>query len=121
MTTYAVIGSRFPADPVMVRRQVRVFVGHLDDADSIVTGDARGVDSWAAGAARKRGIPVEAVPAEWEKYGRRAGMLRNPVIVGKADVVIAFWDGSSPGTKNGLDHAKRQGKPRVVVWADAVS
>ena len=35
-----------------------------------------------------------------KKYGKRAGILRNRDIVDAADIVVAFWDGKSPGTKN---------------------
>jgi hypothetical protein len=119
MTVYAVIGSRFTGREwetgELVRDGIASFVRHLDQLDDrIVTGDAQGADTWVREAAEHKGILVEVVPAEWEKYGRKAGVLRNPRIIAKGDVVVAFWDGLSPGTKNGIKHAKAMVKPRVV-------
>ena len=56
------------------------------------------------------GISLSSVPADWKRYGKRAGPLRNTEIVRQADMVIAFWDGRSRGTRNTIDKALRAGK-----------
>jgi len=48
---------------------------------------------------------------EWDKYGKRAGAIRNQEIVNEADTIIAFWDGQSKGTKITIDMALKAGKP----------
>ena len=74
----------------------------------IISGGAKGVDQAAEDEARKLGMEVISVPPEWDKYGRRAGLVRNDMIVAIADCVVAFWDGVSRGTKYTIDSAKKQ-------------
>lgn len=47
---------------------------------------------------------------EYEKYGRRAPLVRNDLIIDYADAVIAFWDGKSKGTKYVIDRCKKVNK-----------
>jgi hypothetical protein len=92
--------------------------GKLDSIgkiDRIYTGDAKGADTLAVEYAKANNIPYEVFYADWEKYGRAAGPIRNKDIVANADLVIAFWDGKSPGTKSSIDIAKRTGKDVIVV------
>lgn len=37
------------------------------------------------------------MPADWTTYGKKAGYIRNEAMAEKADAVIVFWDGKSPG------------------------
>jgi hypothetical protein len=67
---------------------------------TVISGGARGVDRRAVAAARENGLTVREYPANWARYGKHAGYLRNEEIVKAADMVIAFWDGESPGTKH---------------------
>ena len=66
---------------------------------TVISGGARGVDQRAIAAARGAGLAVREYPADWSRYGNRAGYLRNEEMVKAADMVVAFWDGESPGTK----------------------
>ena len=100
----AIVGTRTYPD----LEQVRKYVRDLSPDDIIVSGGAKGVDETAEGEARKLGMEVISVPAEWNKYGKRAGLMRNDIIVGMADCVVAFWDGVSRGTKYTIDKAKKK-------------
>ena len=42
---------------------------------SVVEGGARGADSWARLTARELGLPVYTFEANWDKYGKKAGVL----------------------------------------------
>ena len=99
-----IVGTRTYPD----LEQVRKYVRDLSPDDIIVSGGAKGVDETAEGEARKIGMEVISVPAEWNKYGKRAGLMRNDIIVGMADCVVAFWDGVSRGTKYTIDKAKEK-------------
>lgn len=79
----------------------------LDPGDTIVSGCAKGADSLALEYARKRGLAVEEFPADWQGQGKAAGVIRNQAMAGKADVLIAFWDGKSRGTKDMIERACR--------------
>lgn len=65
----------------------------------IVSGGARGVDTSARRYALAHGLKLTEFLPEYEKYGRSAPLKRNITIIEYADLVIAFWDGSSHGTE----------------------
>ena len=44
---------------------------------------------------------------EYSRYGRGAPLKRNLKIIEYADVVIAFWDRQSKGTKNVIENCKK--------------
>lgn len=75
----------------------------------ILSGGARGADLLGERYAGEKGFRIEKYPAEWDKYGRAAGMRRNREMAEEADAVIAFWDGKSHGTKNMIDIAENMG------------
>ena len=80
----------------------------------VISGGARGVDRIAGEYAASKGIEFTEYLADWDKYGKRAGFIRNYVMVGAADAVIAVWDGRSAGTKQAIDSARSCGKPVFV-------
>ena len=84
--------------------------GWLDDEIIIMSGNcSEGADAMGETFADERGYKLELFPAEWHKYGRAAGPRRNVVMSKKADVLVAFWNGKSPGTDNMIHEAMRDG------------
>ena len=81
-----------------------------EDTDEIVSGGARGIDSCAREYARKHGIKLTEFLPEYDKYGRGAPLRRNIQIIDYADMVLAFWDGTSRGTKFVMDKCREKGK-----------
>jgi len=82
----------------------------------IIVGDARGADDAAYWAARCCNHPVRRFEADWKAHGKRAGILRNLAMLDEQpDLVIAFWDGESPGTKHTITEAGRRGIPVEVI------
>ena len=71
----------------------------------IVCGEAKGADALGRDLAESYGIPVASFPAAWKDQGRNAGYIRNTAMAEYADVLVAFWDGSSKGTKHMIDIA----------------
>ncbi len=82
----------------------------------IVSGGARGIDSDARAYAQSHGIPLKEFLPDYASYGRTAPLKRNLEIIAYADVVIAFWDRQSHGTKYVIDHCRQQRVP-VRVFA----
>ena len=80
----------------------------------IISGAAPGVDSLAIRYASERGFRCLQYPAAWDKYGKAAGPRRNAEMVAKSSHIVAFWDGSSRGTYNLIQNAKRAKKPLKV-------
>jgi hypothetical protein len=74
----------------------------------LIQGGATGADELAAHWARARAVPCLNVPANWEKYGKAAGPIRNTAMLGyRPDVVLAFPGGK--GTANMVDQARLAG------------
>lgn len=82
----------------------------------VIDGAADGADQLAFECAKVLELKSERYPAEWRKYGKAAGPIRNKQMLdeGKPDLVLAFWDGKSRGTANMVELAKRYGKPVII-------
>ena len=85
------------------------------DISVIVSGGAQGADKLAERFAKKYNIPTTIFMAQWIKYGKSAGFIRNKEIIDTCDAVVAFWDEKSPGTKHSLTLAKQQNKPIKII------
>lgn len=75
-----------------------------------ITGGADGIDRIVAKYAREAKIDNTIIPALWDIYGKKAGALRNMLMVDLCNVVVGFWDGESSGTKQCLDYARSKDK-----------
>lgn len=82
---------------------------------SIVSGMARGADALGYMFAHKNNIQVYEYPANWPKYGKRAGYVRNEAMGQFADGLVAFWDKQSRGTAHMIQFMHKQNKPVYVV------
>lgn len=89
------------------------------DDITIISGTARGADKLGEQFANKYHLKCERFPANWDKFGKSAGYKRNQHMstFAKEDngVLIAFWNGSSKGTKHMIDIATRDGLRVFVV------
>lgn len=81
------------------------------DRSEVITlsGKARGADTLGEKYARHRGFRTRYFPADWDRYGKMAGMKRNMEMIENADALIAFWDGKSKGTAHVIREAKLAG------------
>ena len=82
-----------------------------DDTTEIISGGARGVDASAREYAQRHGLKLTEYLPEYSKYGRSAPLKRNLTIIENADLVLAFWDGLSRGTKYVIDNCKKRNIP----------
>ena len=82
---------------------------------TIVSGTARGADRLGERYAAEHNLRIERFPAEWEKYHKGAGPIRNMKMVQSADAVIVFWDNESSGTKNIIECARKEDIPYRIV------
>lgn len=82
---------------------------------TIVSGMARGADKAGYEAAKELHLKCYEFPADWNKYGKSAGFRRNAEMAQFADVLIAFWDGESRGTKHMIETMQRLNKPVHIV------
>ena len=100
-TIYALIDKRMKALPFT--------------ATEIREGEAPGTDLLARCWARDHGIPCKRYPADWKTHGKPAGPLRNRQMAegkgddGRADALVAIWDGKSRGTEDMINTARSMG------------
>lgn len=107
-----VCGSRSWRDDEKIRARLAEF----PRGTTIMHGNARGADKIAGQVADSLGFPVAIYPAEWRKYGRRAGHVRNAFMASlPPDWIIAFWDGRSTGTRSMIDLGRKRGIPVEVI------
>lgn len=74
-----------------------------------------GADGIGEKYADEYGHKVAYFPAEWEKFGKRAGPLRNFHMAQVADALIAFWNGCSKGTADIIAQMKGRNKPIRII------
>lgn len=97
------------------------FVGNLEAVlnvskdDTIISGGAKGIDTLAANYAKEKKISLIEFLPDYKKNGRAATFIRNREIVDNSNVVVAFWNGNSKGTKYTLDYARKKEKRIIVV------
>jgi len=75
----------------------------------VVSGGAAGVDTLAEQWAKRNKIEWVCYLPNYKSFGKRAPLIRDQEMVDFCDVVIAFWDGKSTGTKYTMDYAIKTG------------
>jgi hypothetical protein len=85
------------------------------DITEVVSGGARGIDTFGEIYAIKRNIQIKRFPANWGEYGRAAGPMRNEEMAQYADALLAIWDGKSRGTAHMIKAMGSLGKPVKVL------
>lgn len=108
----AIVGSRNFTNYEIVEETLSTLEEPITE---IISGGAPGADSLAEDWAKKQNIPITVHKADWAKYGRAAGPKRNKKIIEDCDICIAFWDGTSKGTKNAIALSQKAGKKTKVV------
>ena len=106
----AVVGSRDFNDYTLLCTE-------LDNLkpSTIVSGEAPGTDTYAKRYAKENNLHYIGYPADWNKFGKSAGYIRNKDIVNACQYLIAFWDGKSNGTIDSIKTAIKQNKLLKIV------
>lgn len=100
-----VCGSRDWNRPALIAAKL----AELPPGSIVMHGTARGADIIAADYAYSLGFEVEHYPADWKRYGKKAGIIRNlEMLDARPNLVFAFWDGKSRGTKHVIDEARKR-------------
>lgn len=90
----------------------------VHEISEVVCGEARGADSLGKRWAKNHNVKVVSFFPDWKNNGKAAGYIRNKQMGDYADILIAFWDGKSRGTKNMIDYMKKLGKTYIVYSYD---
>lgn len=86
---------------------------------SIVSGCARGADTIGIQYAEENNLELYKFPADWNKYGKRAGYLRNIEMAEFSDIILVFWNGKSNGSKHMIDLCKKL-KKEIRVYEKCI-
>lgn len=85
----------------------------------IISGGCRGTDTLALTYAKDRSISFMKFPADWKRFGKSAGLIRNFQMLEVADICFAFHDGMSRGTAHMLNISRRKNIRTEVYYYNA--
>jgi hypothetical protein len=108
----AIIGSRDFTDRKLLNE---VLESYKSKITLVVSGAARGADKLGEQWAIDNNIKTLIFPADWDKYGKRAGFIRNEDIIKNCDGAIAFWNEVSNGTRHSISLCEKYNKPCKIV------
>jgi predicted Rossmann fold nucleotide-binding protein DprA/Smf involved in DNA uptake len=115
----AIVGSRnfnnYEQLKAIVWEFFKIRKGNIPQ-DIIISGGAKGADYLAKKYTEEYKIKYKEFPANWTKYGKAAGPIRNKQIVDACDVVLAFLEENSKGTANTVKLAKEAKKPTFIIY-----
>jgi hypothetical protein len=109
-----IAGSRGFNDYELLKKFCDYIIGEPNEDVEIVSGKAKGADTLGERYAIEKGFDIKEFPADWSA-GKSAGYLRNGQMADYADMLIAFHDGESKGTKHMIDLANEK-ELNVVVY-----
>lgn len=96
-----IAGSRTVRDYNIIERAIQNSKFNITE---VISGNAKGADALGELYAFNNNIPVKRFPANWNRYGKKAGYVRNTEMAEYADGLVAIWDGISNGTKHMISH-----------------
>ncbi len=114
MVKIIVAGSRTFNDYDFLKEKMDELIKGREETE-IVSGTAKGADILGEKYAKESGFQIKRFPADWDKYGKRAGYIRNEEMAKYANACICFWDGKSKGTQHMINLAKHHGLKTIVI------
>lgn len=113
-----IAGSRTIIDPNLVIEAIKESKFKIDE---VCSGKCRGPDSLGEEWAKCNNIPIKDFPADWQKLGKKAGILRNIEMGNYADAAICLWDKESIGTKHMIQYMTKLNKPVYIKLVSKVT
>lgn len=115
MTKIAIVGNREGWKKTEVFEVLDK--NNIKKTDLIISGGARGVDSYAQEYAKKIGAPIRIIYPDPNKPSPEKYFERNEKIALLCDKMVAFdrEDYEGGGTKNIIMHAKKLDKELIIV------
>lgn len=107
-----IAGSRYLTNPEIIAN------GILESGfviTEVVSGGARGADFLGEQWAKRNNISYTVFTANWDRYGKAAGPIRNELMASYAEALIAFPAKDSVGTYDMIRKAKKKGLKVFIV------
>lgn len=124
MVRIIIAGTRSFDNYALLRKTMCSLFGQVPPSQmEIVSGHCpTGADSLGELFARRNNIRLTLFPADWAKYGKAAGPIRNRQMAEYAasdGYCVIFWDGKSRGSRNMAAEAKNAGlKTKIVMYKE---
>ena len=126
MKRIIIAGSRKFQDYNLLKKEVCNILNLYNATDNIeiVVGGAEGADKLGEKLAKEIGLNYKVFNADWNGLGKNAGFIRNAEMAKYASendyegILIAFWNGTSRGTKHMIDLAKENGLEVFINYYD---
>jgi len=116
MNKIAVVGSRGFSDYSFFAEKLKTLISNLEGEIEFVSGGCKsGGDALIARYCKENGLKLTEYLPDWDKLGKRAGFVRNQLIVDDCTHLIAYWNLLSKGTESSIKMAKEQNKPVKIV------
>ncbi|MBQ8524680.1 MAG: DUF2493 domain-containing protein [Clostridia bacterium] len=112
-----IAGSREYSAYDEAEKVIDTYLNKLTPNDTVIilSGACRGADRIGERYAEEHGYEVRRYPADWKRYGRGAGPVRNRLMADEADYIICFWNGKSRGSRSLIEYAEKLGKKVFVI------
>jgi len=110
----AIVGSRDFEDYELCKKTILKNF-NINAITEIVSGGAKGADSLGEKFAKENNIKLTTFLPDWDKFGKKAGFLRNTTIVENSDIIIAFWKNKSKGTQDTISKARKTNKIVIIM------
>lgn len=114
MVRVIIAGGRNFSNVMLFRNTIRKYLSDIEDEIEIVSGGCSGADTMGEWFAEDNDLKLTVFEADWDKYGKAAGPIRNEQMAKYAaesdrGILIAFPIGKSPGTRNMIKLANQYG------------
>jgi len=110
----AIVGTRRHIISYSVWEELLLSELSPNDISLVVSGGAQGIDTYAKIFAGHHHIPLREIVPDYVRFGKRAPLCRNTLIVKEASKVIAFPSADSRGTHHTISEAHRMKKTVIV-------
>lgn len=95
----------------IINREIKNYSNKIE----IVSGNARGADTLGENFAKENKFDIKLYPADWNSYGKSSGYIRNEQMAKYGEVLIAFWDMKSNGTRHMINLANKYNLKVYVI------
>lgn len=119
-----VAGTRTFNDYELLSKKIKQLTIRYGNNICIVSGGAKGADTLAEKYAKEHNLEFVKFPAQWDKYGKSAGFIRNEemhhfIAQHKHRGCVLFWNGKSKGTKHNIGLSKiYKNQIRIIKYED---
>lgn len=105
-----VAGTRTFTNRELLREKLTTYTMKAE-VEWLHVGSREGADRLALEWAYTHSIDMKIHHADWDTYKKAAGPIRNREMLEEAGpnaVVVCFWNGTSPGTKDLINQARKR-------------